>query len=62
MSGEARVGLRWRSSETGETLFRHLSIVILDKIEPDKDAVYLFYDCGVLAQQRGNVRATAEAA
>ena len=41
---------------------RHLLIVILDKIEPDKDAVYLFSDCGVLAQRRGNVRASAEAA
>ena len=46
----------------GWNAIRHLSIVILDKIEPDKDAVYLFCDCGVLAQRRGNVRASAEAA
>ena len=41
---------------------RYLFIVILDKIEPDKDAVYLFCDYGVLAQRRRNVRASAEAA
>jgi hypothetical protein len=46
----------------GWNAIRHLLIVILDKIEPDKDAVYLFCDCGVLAQRRGNVRASAEAA
>ena len=47
----------------GWNAIRHLLIVILDKIEPDtKDAVYLFSDCGVLAQRRGNVRASAEAA
>ena len=46
----------------GWNAIRHLLIVILDKIEPDKDAVYLFSDCGVLAQRRGNVGASAEAA
>ena len=46
----------------GWNAIRHLLIVILDKIEPDKDAVYLFCHCGVLAQRRGNVRASAEAA
>jgi hypothetical protein len=46
----------------GWNAIRHLLIVILDKIEPDKDAVYLFCDCGMLAQRRGNVRASAEAA
>ena len=46
----------------GWNAIRHLLMVILDKIEPDKDAVYLFNDCGVLAQRRGNVRASAEAA
>ena len=45
----------------GWNAIRHLLIVILDKIEPDKDAVYLFCDCGMLAQRRGNVRASAEA-
>ena len=46
----------------GWNAIRHLLIVILDKIEPDKDAVYLFCDCSVQAQRRGNVRASAEAA
>ena len=47
----------------GQNAIRHLSIVILDnldKIEPDKDVVYLFCDCGMLAQRRGNVRASAD--
>ena len=46
----------------GWNAIRHLLVVILDKTEPDKGALCLFSDCGVLAQRRGNVRASAEAA
>ena len=45
----------------GWNAIRHLLIVILDKIEPDKDAVHLFGACGVLAQRWGNMRASASA-
>ena len=65
MSGEARVGARWRSSETtddGETHYLEPLSVVLDEIESFDMPFTSNGAYGVLAQEWINVRASAEAA